>query len=81
MCFVSFSHANLCRGGVGARRPTKKLVAIVDLFPMHHQLELRSHLAEWCMRRLASKNEIYHISAESSGVRADDLWPLVQYFC
>ena len=74
--FVSFSQANLCRGGGGARRP-QKLVAIVDLFLMHHKLELQKHIAEWCMRRFASTNEMY-ISEENSGVRAGALWSLVQ---
>ena len=56
MYFVSyFSQANLCRGGVEVLDGPQKLVVIVDIYLMHHQLELQSHIAEWCMRRFASK--------------------------
>ena len=76
-CFLSHSPKPICAGGVEVLAGPQKLVAIVDLFLMHHKLELQKHIAEWCMRRFASTNEMY-ISEENSGVRAGALWSLVQ---
>ena len=78
--FVSFSQANLCRGGGGARRPTKIGRHRRRLFDTSsiRSAATRSRVAEWCMRRFASKDEIHHVSQENSGVRAGAFWPLVQ---
>ena len=77
MCFVSLSKANLCRG-VDVRAGHQKLIAIVDLYLMHHKLETAVTQSRVVHARFASKKEIHHLSYENSGVRAGALWPVVQ---
>ena len=70
MCFVSFSHSNLCQG-VQVIDGTQKVVATVDHYLIHHQLELQPDLSEWCMRQFDLKNEVHHLSEKNlAGGRA-----------
>ena len=50
-CRCSPAHKN--------RSPSSTFIwSIIDLYLIHHQLEQQSHIAESCMRRFSSKNEI-----------------------
>ena len=61
---IYISQFNLCREEKEALAGRLKLVVIVNIYLIHHKLLLllQSHIAgDWCMRRFASKNEIYII--------------------
>ena len=69
--FSCLSQAELCQGG-GARGPTKNGRRRRHLFDASITSinNCKSHIAEWCIRRFASKNEVHHLSEENSGGRA-----------
>ena len=63
--FSCLSQAELCQGG-GARGPTKNGRRRRHLFDASITSinNCKSHIAEWCIRRFASKDEIHHLSEE-----------------